>query len=214
MLFRSVRYADDCSIYVRSEASARRVAESIIKYIEGTLLLKVNRTKTRISHPEESTLLGFTFAPQKEGGWEIRIAGKSVGRITEKCKDITSRSNGLSEHGRIGKLQTIINGWVNYFVIAEAKSVMKDLDGFVRKRLRICQWKVWKKPATKIRQLLKLGVSKTNAYKWGKSSKGCCRIAQSPILKTTLNNKVFEKRGYHGFYNTYHWRKEAQPSLF
>jgi len=209
-----VRYADDCSIYVRSEASAKRVAESIIKYIEGKLLLKVNRTKTKISRPEDSTLLGFTFAPQKGGGWEIRIGEKAVGRITEKCKDITSRSNGLSENARIGKLQSIINGWVNYFVIAKASSVMRDLDGFVRKRLRICQWKVWKKPVTKIRQLLKLGVSKEKAYKWGKSSKGCCRIAQSPILKTTLNNKIFEKRGYYGFYNTYHGKTEAQPSLF
>ena len=209
-----VRYADDCSIYVRSEASAKRVAESIIKFIEGKLLLKVNRTKTKVSRPEESTLLGFTFYPGKEGGWEIRIGEKAVGRITEKCKDITSRSNGLSEKARIRKLQTVINGWVNYFVIAKAETLMRDLDGFVRKRLRICQWKVWKKPATKIKQLLKLGATKQNAIKWGQSSKGYCRIAQSPVLRTTLTNKVFEKRGYYGFYNTYHGKTTAQPSLF
>jgi RNA-directed DNA polymerase len=91
-----VRYADDCSIYVKSEAAAKRVAESVIEYIEGKLLLKVNRAKTHISQPWESTLLGFSFFRQK-WGWEIRIAEQSVGRIIKKCKDITGRNNGLSE---------------------------------------------------------------------------------------------------------------------
>ena len=208
-----VRYADDCSIYVRSEAAAKRVAESVIKYIEGKLLLKVNREKTKISRPNESTLLGFSFFRQ-EGWWEIRIAEKPVGRIVEKCKDITSRSNGLSEKERIWKLQSVINGWVNYFVIARAKTVMQELDQMVRVRLRVCQWKVWKKPATRVRQLMKLGVTKQKAYEWGNSRKGYCRVAHSPILQRTLNNKFIEKRGYKGFYNTYHGKTEAQPTLF
>jgi RNA-directed DNA polymerase len=208
-----VRYADDCSIYVRSEASAKRVAESIIKYIEGKLLLKVNRAKTKISLPNESTLLGFSFF-RHNGGWEIRIAEKSVGRITEKVKDITSRSTGKSENEKIGKLNSVINGWVSYFVIAKAKTVMQDLDRLVRARLRICQWKVWKKPATRVRNLLKLGASKQKAYEWGNSSKGYCRVAHSPILQTTLNNRIFAKRGYKGFYNTYHGKAEAQLPLF
>ena len=208
-----VRYADDCSIYVRSEASAKRVAESVIKYIEGKLLLKVNRAKTKISQPNESTLLGFSFFRQK-GFWEIRIAEKSVGRITEKVKEITNRSAGKSEKEKIWQLNPVINGWVSYFVIAKAKTVMQDLDRLVRVRLRICQWKVWKKPATRVRNLMKLGVSKQKAYEWGNSSKGYCRVAHSPILQTTLNNKVFAKRGYKGFYNTYHGKAEAQLPLF
>lgn len=208
-----VRYADDCSIYVKSEAAAKRVAESVIKFIEDKLLLKVNRTKTKISRPNESTLLGFSFF-QDKGGWEIRISEKSVGRITEKVKDITSRSTGQSEREKIGKLNSVINGWVSYFVIARAKTVMQDLDRLVRVRLRICQWKVWKKPATRVRNLLKLGVSKQKAYEWGNSSKGYCRVAHSPILQTTLNNKVFTQRGYKGFYNTYHGKAEVQLPLF
>lgn len=208
-----VRYADDCSVYVKSEAAAKRVAESIIEYIEEKLLLKVNRSKTHISRPTESVLLGFSFFRQK-WGWEIRIANLSVGRITKKCKDITGRSNGLSEKERIGKLQSMIPGWVTYYAIAKAKSVMQGLDELVRTRLRICQWKAWKKPANRVKQLLKLGAKKRNAYEWGNSSKGCCRIAHSPILQTTLTNKVFGKRGYKGFYNTYHLKREAQLSLF
>ena len=208
-----VRYADDCSIYVKSEAAAKRVAESVIEYIEGKLLLKVNRAKTHISQPWESTLLGFSFFRQK-WGWEIRIAEQSVGRITKKCKDITGRNNGLSEKARIRKLQSMIPGWVTYFAMAKAKTVMQGLDELVRVRLRICQWKAWKQPANRVKQLLKLGAKKQNAYQWGNSSKGYCRISHSPILQTTLNNKVFEKRGYKGFYRTYHEKREAQLPLF
>ncbi len=208
-----VRYADDCSVYVKSEAAAKRVAESVIEYIEDKLLLKVNRSKTHISRPTESVLLGFSFFRQK-WGWEIRIANQSVGRITKKCKEITGRSNGLSEKERIGKLQSIIPGWVTYYAIAKAKTVMQGLDELVRVRLRICQWKAWKKPANRVKQLLKLGAKKQKAYEWGNSSKGYCRIAHSPILQTTLTNKVFGKQGYHGFYNIYHLKREAQLSLF
>ena len=208
-----VRYADDCSIYMQSEKSAKRVAESIIKYIEEKLLLKVNREKTKISTPTESTLLGFSFL-RKGNAWEIRIAEKSVGRITKKVKDITSRSNGLSEKERIGKIQSMIEGWVNYFVIAKAKRVMKGLDELARTRLRICQWKAWKRPRTRVKQLLKLGVSRQKSYEWGNSSKGYCRVAHSPILQTTLNNRYFGRQGYKGFYNVYHQRTELQGKLF
>jgi RNA-directed DNA polymerase len=208
-----VRYADDCSIYMQSEKSAKRVAESIIKYIEEKLLLKVNREKTKISTPTESTLLGFSFF-RKGNAWEIRIAEKSVGRITKKVKDITSRSNGLSEKERIGKIQSMIEGWVNYFVIAKAKRVMKGLDELARTRLRICQWKAWKRPRTRVKQLLKLGVSRQKSYEWGNSSKGYCRVAHSPILQTTLNNRYFGRQGYKGFYNVYHQKTELQGKLF
>ena len=208
-----VRYADDCSIYVQSEASAKRVAESIVEYIEEKLLLKVNREKTKISRPTESSLLGFSFF-RNGNGWEIRIADKSIGRSTKKIKDIASRSNGLSEKVRIGKIQSIINGWVNYFVIAKAKKVMKGLDELVRVRLRICQWKSWKRTKTRVRQLFKLGASKQKSYEWGNSSKGYCRVSHSPILQTTMNNSYFIKRGLRGFSNTYDQRIELQGKLF
>ncbi len=160
-----MRYADDCSLYLKSEASAKRVAESIIEYIEVKLLLKVNREKTKISRPTESTLLGFSFF-RSANGWEIRISEKSVGRITKKVKDITNRSNGLSEKEWIGKIQSMPVGWVTYYTIAKAKTVMKSLDELVRTRLRICQWKAWKRPRTRVRQLSKLVKSKQKAYEW------------------------------------------------
>jgi RNA-directed DNA polymerase len=103
---------------------------------------------------------------------------------------------------------------VNYFSIAEAQSVMKRLDERVRVRLRIGIWKQWKRPKTKISNLVKLGVSQSKAYQWGNSSLGYCRIAHSPVLSTTLNNEYFQKMGYVGFYNYYYWKTTHQLKLF
>lgn len=209
-----VRYADDCSIYVKSEKSARRVLLSITKYIEKDLKLKVNKEKSKVSRPTESTLLGFSFY-NDAGTWAIRISEKSIERIREKSKAITKRNNGSNTRQKILKMQPLIQGWVNYFSIAKAKNAMQTLDGLVRSRLRMGLWKEWKTCRTRIANLLKLKASKQKSYEWGNSSRGYCRVARSPILCTTLNNAYFTKQGYTGFYHTYQrLTHEAQPSLF
>ena len=119
-----VRYADDISVYTQSETAANRVMNSIIKFIEEKLLLKINREKTKVSRPEESMLLGFSFRTYK-GRWIIKVARKTAHRIKRKFKEITKRNAPLSEEERITKLNTIIKGWVNYFIIAKAKTLMK-----------------------------------------------------------------------------------------
>jgi RNA-directed DNA polymerase len=208
-----VRYADDCSIYVRSKKSAHRVLKSITKYIEEGLKLKVNKEKSKVSRPVESTLLGFSFYNDK-GKWAIRIAKKSIKRIKEKSKSITERNNGMNTTQKIAKLKPIIKGWVNYFSIAKAKSVMQELDECVRTRLRMGLWKEWKNCKTRVKQLHSLKASKQKSYEWGNSSKGYCRVAHSPILCRTLNNSHFSKLGYVSFYRTYIDLTETQPSLF
>jgi group II intron reverse transcriptase/maturase len=208
-----VRYADDVSVYVSSEAAAKRVIERITCYIEEKLLLKVNRLKSKISRPEESTLLGFTFYSCK-GGWRIKVAKKSVERMKAKCKALTQRSSALSEENRIARLTTIIKGWVNYFAITQDNDTMKLLDGFVRARLRMCKWKEWKSAKTRIRNLLRLGVQPNDAYRWGYSRAGYCRIAHSKVLQVVLTNEYFRGKGYCGFYNVYRQHKEKQPTLF
>jgi len=207
-----VRYADDISVYTQSETAAKRVMNSIIKFIEGKLLLKVNREKTKVSRPEESMLLGFSFRTYK-GQWIIKIARKTVHRIKGKLKEITKRNAPLSEEERITKLNTIIKGWVNYFIIAKAKALMRHLDGNVRMRLRMCKWKQWKHISTRRRNLLKLGAKPKDAYLWGRSSKGYCRVAQTYILAQTLTVDYYKKKGYVGFYDLYHWRTEKQLKL-
>ncbi len=208
-----VRYADDCSIYVRSKKAAKRVAASIIRYIEEKLLLKVNREKTKISRPNESQLLGFSFY-QMKGNYEIRISNQSLDRIKAKCKLITRSSNAESEESTLKQLDKIIKGWVNYFSIAKAKSKMLELDELIRTRLRIATWRRWKRIRTKMANLLQLGIKKAKAYMWANTSKGACRIAHSPILLTALNKVYWQKKGYTGFYNYYHWQTDGSPSLF
>jgi RNA-directed DNA polymerase len=208
-----VRYADDCSIYVRSEKSARQVAESITNYIDKKLRLKVNREKTRISRPIESQLLGFGFYKDKEK-YEIRISKKSLQRIKDKCKRITRSSDPTPQQAKLKKLEAVVRGWVNYFRIARAKKSMQRLDEMIRTRLRITTWRRWKRIKTKVTNLIKLGIAKSRAYWWANSSKGACRIAHSPILCRTLDIMYWRKAGYTGFYNYYTWQTDGQPSLF
>lgn len=209
-----VRYADDCSIYARSEKAAQRVLASITTYIEKSLKLKVNQEKSQVSRPTESTLLGFSFYNDK-GTWQIRVANKTIKRIKEKCKKITQRNNGNNTSQKITALKAVIEGWVNYFSIAKGKSAMQQLDVYVRVRLRMGLWKEWKNCKTRVANLLKLKASKQKSYEWGNSSRGYCRIAHSPVLQTTLTNAYLVKNGYEGFLNTYNRKRQTtQTTLF
>jgi RNA-directed DNA polymerase len=210
---RFVRYADDCSIYVRSEKSAKRVMETVTEYIESKLKLKVNRTKSKVSQPIESTLLGFSFY-RSEKGWEIRIASKSLDRIKKKMKEKTKRNDPAGAKEKIKKMEAVIRGWVNYFAIAKAKGKMEQLDELVRTRLRIGMWKQWKKPKTRRMNLIKAGINGQKAYEWSYSRKGYCRVAHSPILCRALNNEYFTRLRYVGFTNYYYWKTEHQMKLF
>jgi RNA-directed DNA polymerase len=210
---RFVRYADDCSIYVRSEKSARRVLETITAYVESRLKLKVNRSKSKVSRPNESTLLGFSFY-RTEQGWQIRIAPKSLKKIKRKLKEKTRRNDPSSAKEKIKKMQAVVQGWVNYFAIAKARSKMQELDQLVRRRLRTGIWKQWKAPQTRRVNLIRLGISGQKAYEWSNSRKGYYRLSHSPGLSRAMNNEYFTRLGYVGFANYYYWKTEHQLKLF
>jgi RNA-directed DNA polymerase len=210
---RYVRYADDCSIYVKSEKSATRVLATITEYIEKKLKLKVNHTKSKVSRPIESTLLGFSFYTSA-GRWEIRVAPKSVRKLKEKLKAQTQRKAPGKVKDKIKKMEATIVGWVNYFRIANAQKRMEKLDGWVRMRLRMGLWKQWKRPAARMYNLKRLGINPQKAYEWANSRKGYCRIALSPILGRALNNDYFAKNGYVGFAKHYYWKTTHQTKLF
>ena len=208
-----VRYADDISIYVKSEKAARRVKDGTTEHIETKLKLRVNREKTKISRPSQSTLLGFSFYRGKDQ-WEARIAPKSLRRVKEKIKAKTKRNDPSNIQEKIKKLETIIEGWIGYFWIAHSTKAIKGLDEMVRTRLRMGIWKQWKKPKTRVWKLRKLGASIGNAYIWGNSSCSCCRMAHSPAMYRTVTNEWFQRLGYVGFYNYYHWKTGYQGKLF
>lgn len=189
------RYADDINIFVKTKRAGERVMKSITTFLEKRLKLKVNEEKSAVDRPSKRKFLGFTFYTAS-GGYDIRIHDKSLKRLKEKIKYVTSRSYSISIKERIRKLNQITTGWVNYYHIARAKSIMQKLDEWTRRRLRMCIWKQWKKPKTKIKNLISFGIQKSKAYEWGNTRKGYWRIANSPILSRTLTNKYFDKLSY------------------
>jgi RNA-directed DNA polymerase len=208
-----VRYADDISIYVKSEKAAQRVKESTMEYIEKKLKLRANREKTQVSQANQSTLLGFSFFRSK-GKWETRIAPKSLKRIKEKIRAKTKRNDPSNAKEKIRKMETMIEGWVNYFRIARSKTAMQRLDEMVRIRIRIGIWKQWKRPGTRIKNLRKLGASRVNTERWGNSSWGTCRMAHHLAMCTTVTNEQLQRLGYVGFSNYYYWKTGHQGKLF
>ena len=129
---------------------------SIQRFIEGKLRLKVNEKKSAVDRPWKRKFLGFSFTSSKEP--KVRIAKESLKRMKKKVREITSRKMPYPMEYRIQKLNQYLIGWCGYFALADTKSIFQELDGWIRRRLRMCLWKNWKKPKTKIRNLISLGV--------------------------------------------------------
>lgn len=199
---RFVRYADDVSIYVKSRRSSERVLRSITEYIENVLILKVNKEKSRISRPSKSSLLGFTFG-KRDSFWRPYVSPKSKQRFKEKIKSITGRSRSMNIKVRLSKLSQTTIGWCSYYKLADCGTFLKELDKWIRFRIRMCLWKSWKVPQKRIRELAKLGMDKWKAYCNGNTRKGYCRVAHSGILQGTLTNTELERLGFQPLFNYY-----------
>ena len=200
---RFVRYADDCNIYVKSERAGQRVYESIKAYLETKLKLKVNEGKSAVDKPERRKFLGFSFYRKKGGKPGIRIHQRSYQRLREKVKRVTNRNWGVSMEYRLKKLAEITNGWVNYFGIADGINKLTELDGWIRRRLRACIWKQWKKVKTRYKNLRKLGLSDEKSWEFANTRKGYWRISKSPVLSTTITNQRLEIKGFKSLVNRY-----------
>jgi len=196
-----VRYADDCNIYVKSRRAGQRVMESITSFIESTLKLKVNRGKSDVDRPWKRKFLGFSFTFHKKP--KVRVAKESMQRIKKRIRELTSRSKAIPMKTRIERLNQYLTGWCGYFALADTPTIFKELDQWIRRRLRMCQWKEWKKPKTKVRKLLGLGIPKEKAYEWGNSRKKYWRVAKSPILQRTLSNSYWSLKGLKSLYLRY-----------
>lgn len=196
------RYADDCNIYVKSKRAGLRVMDSITRIIENELKLKVNKDKSAVDIVSKRKFLGFSFYFVK-GVAKIRIHEKSIKRFKEKVKSITNRNRGISMDLRLLKLNDSIKGWINYFGIANAKRKLSELDKWIRRRLRACIWKQWKKIRTRYRNLVKLEIDNWKAWEYANTRKGHWKISGSPILNKSLHNKYLESIGFVSLTQTY-----------
>ncbi|GLO65028.1 hypothetical protein MACH08_42670 [Oceanobacillus kimchii] len=198
---RFVRYADDCNIYVRTKKAGNRVMNSITTFIEEKLRLKVNKEKSAVDRPWKRKFLGFSFTNGKNP--KIRIAKESIMRLKQKIREITSRSKPFPMEVRIEKLNKYLMGWCGYYALAETPSKFEEFDKWIRRRLRMCMWKQWKLPRTKVRKLISLGVPDHKAYEWGNTRKNYWRISKSPILSRTLGNSYWSRLGLKSLYQRY-----------
>lgn len=197
-----VRYADDFLIFCKSERSSERVMRSVTEFIENSLYLKVNREKSQTVSYREIKFLGYSFYKTK-GECRLRVHPKSVAKMKAKIKELTSRSNGWSNERRKQSLSQYIKGWVQYFKLADMKSLLQKTDEWYRRRLRMVIWKQWKRIKTKFANLIKLGVKQSKAWEWSNTRKSYWHTANSFILSTTITNGRLQQAGYLFFTNYY-----------
>jgi group II intron reverse transcriptase/maturase len=204
---RFARYADDCNIYVKTPRTGERVMESVRRFVEGRLRLKVNQAKSSVDRPWRLKFLGLTFT------WEtkprIRIAPKALKRFKERIRVLTSRSKGISMEQRLGRLNTYLRGWMGYFQLADTQSVIQELDEWMRRRLRMCLLKQWKKSKTKYRNLVLLRIPPIEAKKLAGSRKGYWHLALTPQLNKALGLAYWRDQGLISLVETYHQLRSA-----
>ena len=202
-----VRYADDFSIYCKSQYEARKTGNEIFLFLKNKLKLPINREKSGIRRPLTFTLLGYGFVSTmqkgEKGKYLLVVSDKSWKNLKEKLKTITKKSTPMTFDERIYKLKEVQRGWLQYFRLASIQAKLNALDGWVRNRLRYCVWKDWKRPERKRKNLLRLGVSADNAYSWSRTRMGGWAVAQSPILVTTITLDRLRKRGYESLLTYY-----------
>lgn len=195
---RFVRYADDCIIFVKSEMSARRVLRNSTWFIEEKLGLIVNVEKSKIIRPQspDFKFLGFGFYYDRfSKGYKAKPHQISIDRFKRELKHLTRRKWSVSTKVRVEKINHLIRGWVNYFRIGKMKKKLFNIDSHLRFRLRMCIWKQWKTAKNRRKNLRKLGMHPTEAYKNSHTSKSYARIATSWVLTTTITNKRLEQFG-------------------
>jgi len=199
---RFVRYADDMLIFCKSRKSAERTLTNILPFIEKKLFLRVNREKTVVDKAVRVKFLGFSFY-RSRGETRVRIHPKSVAKMKAKIKEHTSRSNGMGNEARADTLKRYIRGWINYFKIADMKTLLQSTDEWMRRRIRMIYWKQWKRVRTRFANLKSLSIRIQQAWEYANTRKGYWRTSNSPILSKSLGNNVLKELGYL-FFSDYH----------
>lgn len=200
-----VRYADDIVVLAKSPRAAQRLLETTQRYLEGKLKLKMNVEKSKVTSVfsiRNFTFLGFAIGKGKNGVY-IRAHAKSLKKAKAKLKELTSRSQGRNVRKVMERVKTYIQGWLGYFGIASMKTMMQEWDAWLRRRFRMYIWKQWKKPKTRVMNLIKLGMPQWQAHRNGNSRKGYWAVAGSGILTHTITNKRLARAGYYSILDWY-----------
>jgi RNA-directed DNA polymerase len=188
---RFVRYADDCNIYVKSVQAGQRVLASVTRFLERRLKLRVNEAKSAVDRPWRRTFLGFTFTGHRPN--RRRVSEKALRAFKQEGRRLTSRTRGVALGQVLRDLRRYLEGWYGYFGFAEAQSGFKELDSWLRRRLRCYQWKQWGR--RRYRELRRRGISRELAWNTVRSAHGPWRLSRSPALAIALPGSYFDGLG-------------------
>jgi group II intron reverse transcriptase/maturase len=204
---RYVRYADDFSVYTKSKHTAKKVGNWIYLFLKNKLKLPINQEKSGIRKPVQFKILGYTFVPTyakgDKGKYQLVVSDKGWKALKAKLKFVTKKTTGSTFDQRMTKLKEIQRGWLNYFRMGSIQGKLKEIDSWLRNRLRYCIWHDWKKLERKRKNLIRLGIPNGQAYAWSRTRMGGWAVAQSPILVTTITLKRLMQRGYESMLSYY-----------
>jgi group II intron reverse transcriptase/maturase len=187
------RYADDQNIYVKTQRAGERVFVSVTKFLATKLRLHINEAKSAVDWAWKRKFLGYSFLGVKAP--KLRISKEAITRFKGKVKEITRGHRSQNIQDRVLGLSTYLTGWMAYFRLAETHKKFKDLDSWIRHRLRMCMLKQWRKPRTRVRNLIALGLPLDQARMYG-TGKKYWFLADTKWINFTLNNAFWEKMGY------------------
>lgn len=187
---RFARYADDCNILVKSKRAGERVMASVTRYVSDTLRLTVNPLKSAVDRPMNRKFLGFTVS---RNGARLKVADKALEKLKDRVRELTRRTRGNTIAKIVAELRESLLGWKAYFGIAEVLSPLRDIDKWVRRKLRCYLWKQW--GAAGYRELRKRGVTVREAWNTSKSAHGPWRLSKTPALAFALPLRYFNNLG-------------------
>jgi RNA-directed DNA polymerase len=188
------RYADDCNIYVKSRRSGERVLKSIGQFLEVRLKLRLNHSKSGVFKAHQTSFLGYSFMNEQKA--RIRVPKESVQRFRNKAKEIFRRARGQNIRRVITEeLTPFVRGWINYFRLAEVKRFAEELDGWIRRRLRLVIWKQWKRPWTRRVNLMKYGIDEERAVMSAFNQRGPWWNSGALHMNEAFKKKFFDSLG-------------------
>ena len=200
-----IRYADDIVLLAKSRRASERLLESSTKYLEDKLKLTVNREKSRtvsVFAIRNFKFLGFVLGRNGNGVF-VRVHPKSLKKFKSKLKDLSSRKSVQSIKPSLEKIKVYARGWLNYYGIASMKNNIDEINGWLYHRIRMCIWKQWKKPKTKKRNLIKLGIPECYAHMAANSRRGHWFVSGMGAVNRALTKERLINSGFYDLATAY-----------
>lgn len=200
---RFCRFADDCNIYVKSEAAGRRVLGSLSRFLGERLKLKVNKAKSAVDRPWKRKFLGYSLTWHKAP--RLRIAPASRRRFADKVREVLRGARGRSLAYTIEVLNPLLRGWAAYFRLTEAKQALERLDGWIRRKLRCILWRQWKRPYTRARTLMRAGLTEERAWRSATNGRGPWWNSGASHMNAAFRKGFFDRLGLVSLLDTVRW---------